>query len=97
MINSTNTINPIVMISRNFFSVLALLLVLSCGGNPEGSVEDLIAQGNLEAIKEKRKALGAQERESQCQPEQTRLGNRSQGRQREQTPGYNPGDSGGTL
>lgn len=63
MKNISNTINLTVMNPRSFSIVFAVLLLLSCGGNPEGSVEELVAAGNLEAIKAKRKELGAQERE----------------------------------
>lgn len=43
--------------------LLTLLLVVACGDSANVSVDDLIANGDLEAIKQRRKQLGEQERE----------------------------------
>ena len=42
---------------------LFLLILAGCGENPQASVDELIANGNIEEIKERKKALTEQERD----------------------------------
>ena len=49
---------------RNIFYFLTIsILLISCGGNQSQSVEDLIAQGNLEALRAKKVEISSRQKE----------------------------------
>jgi RND family efflux transporter MFP subunit len=53
---------------RSIFKLIVLsLIIVSCGGNNKESVDSLIAEGNIEALKEKRSALNEEQREAAMQ------------------------------
>ena len=53
---------------RSILKLIVLsLIIVSCGGNKNESVDSLIAEGNIEALKEKRSALNEEQRTAAMQ------------------------------
>ncbi len=53
---------------RSILKLIVLsLIIVSCGGNKNESVDSLIAEGNIEALKEKRSALNEEQRTTAMQ------------------------------
>lgn len=53
---------------RSILKLIVLsLIIISCGGNKNESVDSLIAEGNIEALKEKRSALNEEQRTTAMQ------------------------------
>lgn len=53
---------------RSILKLIVLsLIIVSCGGNKNESVDNLIAEGNIEALKEKRSALNEEQRTAAMQ------------------------------